>query len=580
MTDTEEIAKLVDGTYKNILEKFNPCARQLITAGKAYLKALHGAVSASKVYIEAIHKLARHAHQGTWGGCTDIGTALMQLLDVQKEIQAQQMNILKAFYVDLLVPLETNLEKDAKIVATEHKKFLQQHKSFQDGYLKAVSTVKKQRKKNRSSRSSNIDKEIKQMQIMEEEKMKLDHFCVGSLKQAITQERRRYGFVLERQCSLTKHRLVYHSKGQALLQHHLEEWNEVAAARELLPETMEKLFPSSDIRISSEYASSNILLDVGANEPMSISSYAQGGLRKTRSIDASCGDLCDVQELNYQRPLSRAKSDFNLASSSASLVSSEYVMPLRPKSMVESAKYEIRQVKALYSYLSSGEHQLSFHEGDVIALIGERNKGWQYGENLRNHRCGWFPIAYTEPITSNGRHPEGERHIGSRHPGLASPDLPTSLTFSDFTTVTHHTIPIQLTRGEHTPIIAPTLLTFSDPPAVETAKIRPPVVPSFLQPPPPPSISSHPSSSSASTTEGHPVSPPRPPRRSLTSPLPLPHPGSTSLHSSNDSGFCNDSSPHPANPTEGEVDRQGENIFAGVKLRKVLTNDRSAPMLS
>lgn len=28
--------------FQNILDKFNPGARQMITAGKAYLKALHG----------------------------------------------------------------------------------------------------------------------------------------------------------------------------------------------------------------------------------------------------------------------------------------------------------------------------------------------------------------------------------------------------------------------------------------------------------------------------------------------------------------------------------------------------------
>ncbi|GIY39827.1 brain-specific angiogenesis inhibitor 1-associated protein 2 [Caerostris extrusa] len=50
------------------------------------------------------------------------GTALMQLVEVHKEIHAQQTNILKAFYVDLLLPLESNLEKDTKVVAGEHKK--------------------------------------------------------------------------------------------------------------------------------------------------------------------------------------------------------------------------------------------------------------------------------------------------------------------------------------------------------------------------------------------------------------------------------------------------------------------------
>ncbi|GFX85295.1 hypothetical protein TNCV_2675701 [Trichonephila clavipes] len=34
-----------------------------------------GAVAASKAYIDSLGKLARHAHQGTWGGCTDIVAA-------------------------------------------------------------------------------------------------------------------------------------------------------------------------------------------------------------------------------------------------------------------------------------------------------------------------------------------------------------------------------------------------------------------------------------------------------------------------------------------------------------------------
>lgn len=57
--------------------------------------------------------------------------------------------------------------------------------------------------------------------------------------------------------------------------------------------------------------------------------------------------------------------------------------------------------KALYAYLSNGDNQLSFLEGDVIALIGERNRGWQFGENLRTQKMGWFPVAYTEEQNLN-----------------------------------------------------------------------------------------------------------------------------------------------------------------------------------
>ncbi|RZF35972.1 hypothetical protein LSTR_LSTR005385 [Laodelphax striatellus] len=59
---------------QNILDKFNPGARQMINAGKQYLKALHAAATASRLYVEAITKLARQSQQGTWGGSSDIVT--------------------------------------------------------------------------------------------------------------------------------------------------------------------------------------------------------------------------------------------------------------------------------------------------------------------------------------------------------------------------------------------------------------------------------------------------------------------------------------------------------------------------
>ncbi|KAI8436016.1 hypothetical protein MSG28_004148, partial [Choristoneura fumiferana] len=231
---------------QNILDKFNPGARQMITAGKAYLKALHGAAAASRLYVDAVGKLGRQAQQGTWGGCADIGTALMKVVEVYREIQDQQMNILKAFYVDLLVPLETNLEKDTKVVQSEQKRFLQQHKLRSESYSKAAATIKKQRKKktNVTKVGSAMDKEMKNMQILEEEKTKLDAFCEQSLKNAMTQERRRYGFVLERQCSLAKHWLAYHSSGAAAYNTGLEEWLEVSRTREYLPPNVEAMFVS------------------------------------------------------------------------------------------------------------------------------------------------------------------------------------------------------------------------------------------------------------------------------------------------------------------------------------------------
>jgi len=66
----------------------------------------------------------------------------------------------------------------------------------------------------------------------------------------MTQERRRYGFVLERQCSLAKHYLAYHSQGSTVLQRHLEDWQEVAQTREFLPDAVVAMF-NNRLRVST-----------------------------------------------------------------------------------------------------------------------------------------------------------------------------------------------------------------------------------------------------------------------------------------------------------------------------------------
>ncbi|KAK2577135.1 hypothetical protein KPH14_003297 [Odynerus spinipes] len=455
--ETEELTRLVDEIYKNILDKFNPGARQLINAGKAYLKALHGAAAASRVYVDALSRLARQAQLGTWGGSKDVGFALMRIVEVYKEIQEQEMNILKAFYVDLLVPLETNLEKDTKVVQSEQKKFLQQHKTRSETYSKAAATMKKQRKKSRGAGKSGLamDKELKNMQILEEEKSKLDAFCEQSLKNAMTQERRRYGFVLERQCSLAKHYASFHEVALAALHPSVDKWREVAATREYLPQSVEDMF-ASRLRQVSFWPEDE---ENGGSE-LTMSSQ----LRKTRSMDSSCLELRlgppsgnPPSSAHHGPPphlpaaLSRARSEANLHASTLSLGPEVPETPPRPRSMapplsrssggggggggggiggggggsssgngtgpISGGWGDAPLARALFAYLSSGENQLSFLEGDLIALMGDRQKGWQFGENLRTQSSGWFPLAYTEVIiddslgspshgASNGRTPE------------------------------------------------------------------------------------------------------------------------------------------------------------------------------
>ncbi|XP_023178271.2 homeobox protein 5 isoform X1 [Drosophila hydei] len=422
--EAEEITKLVDGVYRNILDRFNPGARQLIAAGKSYLKALHGAATASRLFNEALAKIAMNAQQS---GTGDIGSALMSVVNVNKEIQDQQMNILKAFYVDLLVPLETNLEKDTKVVQHEQKKFMQQHKVRMESYQKAVSTMKKQRKK--KATPENTEKELRSLQLLEDQKKKLDIFCDQSYKNAMTQERRRYGFVLERQCSIAKHWMAYHTTGKTVIDNNFENWQEIAASREIIP-------PAA---YESGYSSSNSntrrLERIKDADDEQLQSQGLGAqLKKSRSIDAPYGDMRTLHEreghsasaLYGQNSLPRAKSDFNLALVGAGpMTGSKHKIIEEQLPLAEVERGDQRPlVKALYAYMPSGENQLSFEEGDRIALVGGKAKGWQFGENLRTQHFGWFPVAYTnaeslEPAPTSGRRYEN-MHMSYGSSGLRS----------------------------------------------------------------------------------------------------------------------------------------------------------------
>ncbi|XP_011315016.1 uncharacterized protein IRSp53 [Fopius arisanus] len=576
--ETEELTRLVDGIYKNILDKFNPGARQLINAGKAYLKALHGAAAASRTYVDALSRLARQAQLGTWGGSQDVGSALMRIVEVYKEIQEQEMNILKAFYVDLLVPLETNLEKDTKVVQSEQKKFLQQHKTRSETYSKAAATMKKQRKKSRGASKSDLarDKELKNMQILEEEKSKLDAFCEQSLKNAMTQERRRYGFVLERQCSLAKHYASFHEVALAALHPSVDEWREVANTREYLPQSVEDMF-ASRLRQVSFWPED----EENGGSQLTMSSQ----LRKTRSMDSSCLELRlgappshppsihPNDGSHISSALSRARSEANLHASNLSLGPDVPETPPRPRSMAPASRNsvvgtsggtsgtgnssgvwgEASLARALFAYLSSGENQLSFLEGDLIALMGDRQKGWQFGENLRTQGSGWFPLAYTEIIiddslgspnhaANNGRSPEPRAMPPCKPPPSRPPP-----SIDELNTVGNGNVSNNNNLGggnNNTPTNVPkshSAYNVGTPTGRQPKSIRPSgTLPSLL-------------------AGGRRVQPPVPP-------IPPPQ-AFTSLHSSNDSGFSNEPPVQPdIDYSDDEAMRQRRRKTRGDRL--------------
>jgi hypothetical protein len=167
----------------------------------------------------------------------------------------------------------------------------------------------------------------------------------------------RYGFILER-CvqSVAKHWAQYFESGYKSLETNIDNWNETAEKRESLPpaEPAAKK-PTMEMRNA---------INTSAN---SYDQYGSVNLRKSQSqsIHASTGSLAPVNDSYQMSTMSRHLSEHSLASNKNSIVT------------------------ATFAYIATGENQLSFFEGDKISVIGEKNEGWQFGENLRTSAYGW-----------------------------------------------------------------------------------------------------------------------------------------------------------------------------------------------
>lgn len=166
---------------------------------------------------------------------------------------------------------------------------------------------------------------------------------------------------------MAKHWSQYFEVGHSNIESNIEYWNETAATREMLPMNGEMNGPPRPSPREQP----------GASVYGSVKSAA---MRKSQSIHASTNSLREPTFENQKMSRSRAMSEHSLVSS--------------PQSNGNSLNASV--VTALFAYVSSGDNQLSFFEGDKILLIGEKTQGWQFGENMRSNSYGWFPISYVQ----------------------------------------------------------------------------------------------------------------------------------------------------------------------------------------
>lgn len=501
MKSTDDIHNLTDHIYKNLVDNFNNGIRQLLLTGKAYHKALQGISSTAHAYNDALRRVGTAA-KICKGGAQEIGEAILQIAEAQRDIQSQIEESTKALFTDLILPLEQKLDKEFKKSHVDHRKYTQGHKAALVPYNKAFDSLKKFRKKTKNKFVYDNEKEAQHMRTLGKCQEKLDEFRINGLRSALLEERRCHCFLLQRLCSISSRNLAGHKNGMQLYSM-LPEWLESCANPHRLPMAAEQLLAHP---LDEQY------------EPMNGGIHSNGFLHR---------DTRDTHSLGS--PFRRSTSSHDLFRYSGHFDGTK-TLPSRPAGAPPPPPSG-PQVQAVYTFEATVETQLSFKEGDVLMLMGEKSEGWQYGQNASTGRYGWFPLSFTQPV-SNGRISPDFRALGPGQRVKSVGDLLDSRSLVD-QPFYEHDIPGNIRRPKS---------LYDGPPQVNSVTQNPQVTHGNALP----------SASSAYAS----------PSRQQRQPPPPPPPANE------DFGI------------EEDVNYKENPMFSSVSLRRTKTNDRSAPKIN
>ncbi|KAM6897718.1 BAR/IMD domain-containing adapter protein 2 [Xenentodon cancila] len=439
MSRTDEVHRITENVYKSIMEQFNPCLRNFIAMAKSYEKALNSVTYAAKGYFDALMRMGEMASESQ--GSKDLGDVLFQMAEVHRQIQIQLEEMLKSFHNELLTELEKKVELDARYLNAALKKYQMEHKSKGESLEKCQAELKKLRRKSHGSKhpSKYGDKEMQYVEAISSKHSDLGSCIAEGYKNALSEERRRYCFLMDRQCAVAKDSSAYHSKGQELLSQKIPMWQQVCADPSKLPDhamfLAQQMSGTAGMMPLGAHHSPFVKAVPGAKPlpgPLELAALrASGGMGQQRLVGVVDGGMQVVNGAaggeDYPQwgegKVAQGKTPAQTQRYGAEVYSN--TLPVRkaapskskttltetrtlPRSSSVAAGLERKgraRVQAIFSH-AAGDNStlLSFADGDIITLlVPEARDGWHYGENEKTRMRGWFPFSYTRLIAESQR---------------------------------------------------------------------------------------------------------------------------------------------------------------------------------
>ncbi|KAG8513672.1 Brain-specific angiogenesis inhibitor 1-associated protein 2-like protein 1 [Galemys pyrenaicus] len=208
----EEVNRLTESTYRNVMEQFNPGLRNLINLGKNYEKAVNAMILAGKAYYDGVAKIGEMANGSLVS--TELGHVLIEISSAHKKLNESLDENFKKFHKEIIQELEKKTELDVKYMNATLKKYQTEHRSKLDSLEKSQAELKKIRRKSQGTRNAlkYEHKEIEYIETVTSRQSEIQKFIAEGCREALLEEKRRFCFLVDKHCSFASHIHYYHSQ--------------------------------------------------------------------------------------------------------------------------------------------------------------------------------------------------------------------------------------------------------------------------------------------------------------------------------------------------------------------------------
>ncbi|XP_056286526.1 brain-specific angiogenesis inhibitor 1-associated protein 2-like protein 1a isoform X2 [Pseudoliparis swirei] len=391
----DDVSKLTETTYKNVMEQFNPGLRNLVNLGKNYEKSVTAMTLAGKAYFDALSKVGETAIVSPVS--RELGVVLMEISEAHRKVYNEMEENFKTFHREIILELEKKTDMDVKYMNATFKRYQSEHKVKQDSLERSQTDLKKLRKKSQGKHSSKYEiKENEYVETISSRQMDMQKFIAHGCREALIEEKRRFCFLVDKHCMFSYQISNFHEKAKEMLTVQLPSWQEKCSEITDVPDTVttmiEELSPApTPMPLVEHYNRNNVESRVPPPAPQ---------------LKAQISPLANMFNPERQIPFSPT-SDHN--SESPPDQGSLGEVSLSSLSTSQSSGLNVGRrprVRTIFPHTAgNNETLLSFEEGDTITLlIQEEKDGWLYGELEKTQQRGWFPSSYcrhTEPVISN-----------------------------------------------------------------------------------------------------------------------------------------------------------------------------------